>query len=91
MRDLGRPASRYGVIVKSGPSYRSHYLPRTRSGWVAVILFLALMAMAQPPIVHSLADRIEPWLLGMPFLYTYLLILYVLLIGVLLWALRRGV
>lgn len=68
---------------------RSHYLPRTRQGWVAVILFLVLMWLVEPPVVHTLANRVEPWILGVPFLYAYLLVLYSLLIGVLLWALRR--
>ena len=70
---------------------RSHYLPRTRNGWIAVVLFLVLMAMAEPPVVHTLANRIEPWLLGVPFLYAYLLVVYSLLIGVLLWAMGRKV
>ena len=48
------------------------------------------MALAQPPIVHGLADRIEPWLLGMPFLYVWLLAVYGAMIGVLVWAYRRG-
>jgi hypothetical protein len=56
---------------------------------VAVLLFLGLFALAEPPFVHSLANRTEPWLLGFPFLYTYLLVVYVALIGVLLWALRK--
>ena len=74
----------------SYPSYPSHYRPRTRAGWVAVVLFLLLMVLVEPPIVTSWANRIEPWILGMPFLYAYLLIIYVALIGVLLWAQRRG-
>ena len=72
------------------PQYRSHFLPRTRSGWIAVALFLALMSLAQPPAVTSWANRVEPWILGMPFLYAYLLVIYVALIGVLLWAQRQG-
>ncbi len=36
-------------------------------------------------------DRIYPTILGMPFLYAVLLFVYVALIGVLIWALRRGV
>jgi hypothetical protein len=68
---------------------RSHYLPRTPQGRVAVVLFLVLFALVEPPVVHTLANRVEPWILGVPFLYAYLLVLYSLLIAVLIWALRR--
>ncbi len=70
---------------------RSHYLPRTWAGRVAAFAFLACMALAQPPIVHGLADRIEPWILGMPFLFAYLLAVYLLLIAILIWTARRRV
>ena len=79
--------------VKAGqdyPSYRSHYLPRTRRGWIAVLLFLVLLTLAQPPIVHTVVNRIEPRVFGIPFLYAYLLLVYCCLIAVLLWARRRG-
>ena len=69
--------------------FRSHLLPRTRGGWVAVVLFLGLLALAEPPLVHTVANRIEPWVLGLPFLYVYLLGIYLALIGVLLWVWRR--
>jgi hypothetical protein len=72
------------------PVPHSHYRPRSRNGWIAVIAFLGLLALAQPPIVHTLANRIEPWILGLPFLYAYLLAVYVGMIGVLLWVQRRG-
>lgn len=67
----------------------SHYRPRTREGWIAVVAFLGLLALAQPPIVHRFANRIEPWVLGLPFLYAYLLIVYLAMIGVLFWVQRR--
>ncbi len=70
---------------------RSHYLPRTRKGRIATVAFLVAMALAQPPIVHGLMNRIEPWVLGTPFLFAYLLAAYVIGIGVLIWAQRRGV
>ncbi len=70
---------------------RSHYLPRTRNGRIATIAFLVAMALAQPPIVHGLVNRVEPWILGMPFLFAYLLVAYVIGIAVLIWAYRRGV
>jgi hypothetical protein len=44
-----------------------------------------------PPLTHTLLDRVEPWILGVPFLFAALFAVYVALIGVLLWALRRGV
>ena len=69
---------------------RSHYLPRTSNGRIAVVLFLALSALAQPPVVHSLVNRVEPWILGLPFLYAWLLGVYTALICVLLWAWRKG-
>ena len=70
---------------------RSHWWPRTRDGRIAVILFLVLFALAQPPFVHGFANRIEPRILSMPFLYVYLLVLYIALIAVLLWARRRRI
>lgn len=73
------------------PRYRSHFLPRTRPGWIAALCLLALFALAEPPLVYLVANRTAPWLLGMPFLYAYLLVVYLLMIVVLLWAHRRGV
>jgi hypothetical protein len=50
------------------------------------------MALAQPPIVFWVDTRFgSAWALGMPFLYVYLGVVYFALIGILLWALRRGV
>lgn len=71
--------------------FRSHYLPRTWAGRLAAGAFLAGMALAQPPIVHGWANRIEPWILGMPFLFAYLLGVYLFMIGVLAWTARRGI
>ncbi len=73
------------------PRYRSHFRPRTRDGWVATVTFIVLFAVAEPPIVTSLLNRVRPWILGMPFLYASLLVIYLALIGVLLWTLRRRV
>jgi hypothetical protein len=42
------------------------------------------MALAQPPIVFAVANRIEPWVLGMPFLYAYLTAVYAGLLALLL-------
>jgi hypothetical protein len=68
----------------------SHFVPRTREGRIAALAFLGLLALAQPPLVFVLGNRIEPWLLGMPFLYAYLLVIYIAMIAVLLWVGRRG-
>lgn len=73
------------------PKYANHYRPRTREGWIAVVLFVALFWMTQPPWVTLWANRNEPWIFGLPFLYAYLLFLYVALIGVLIWTHRRRV
>ena len=70
--------------------FRPHYLPRTKEGRWAVVGFLFLFAFTQPPLVFWLANRTEPWIGGVPFLYAYLLVLYFALIAVLLWARRRG-
>ncbi len=73
------------------PTYRSHYVPRTRDGWVAVTVFLVLFALCMPPFTHTIWDRLYPTILGMPFFYSVLFFLYLALIGVLIWAYRRGV
>ena len=71
------------------PRFRSHYRPRTREGWIAVVAFALLFLFAQPPLVFVLGNRTDPWVLGVPFLYAYLLVVYAALIAVLLWAKRR--
>ena len=70
---------------------RSHFLPRTRAGRIATVAFLLAMVLAQPPVVHGLMNRVTPWILGMPFLFAYLLAAYVIGILVLIWAQRKGV
>jgi len=55
------------------------------------VTFLVLCLMAQPPIVHGWANRIEPWIAGFPFLYAYLFLVYSAMIVVLIWALRKGI
>lgn len=69
---------------------RSHWVPRTAAGRLAVALFVLLMALAQPPWVYVLANRVEPWILGVPFLYAYLLFVYAAMIAVLVWAAWRS-
>ncbi len=70
---------------------QSHFRPRTRDGWIATVLFVALFLLAQPPVIHGFANRIEPRLAGMPFLYVWLSVVYAALIGVLLWIQRRRI
>ena len=72
------------------PRFPSHFVPRTTTGRRGLLLFVILFALAEPPIL-LFANRIEPFVLGMPFLYTYLLAVYAALIAVLLWIHRRGV
>jgi len=55
------------------------------------VLFLLLFALAEPPLVNLLGNRTDPWILGVPFLYAYLLLIYFALIGVLVWVMKRGV
>ena len=73
------------------PRYRSHLIPRTRDGRLATAAFVVLMALAMPPVTHTVLNRTDPWILGAPFLYVALLVIYVALIGVLLWTWKRGV
>ncbi|MEQ8329865.1 MAG: hypothetical protein RH859_05300 [Longimicrobiales bacterium] len=73
------------------PRYRSHLIPRTTDGRVAVVAFLALLVLAMPPVTHTVLNRVEPWILGVPFFYGALFVVYCAIIGVLVWALRRGV
>ncbi|HSF16396.1 MAG TPA: hypothetical protein VLK65_12690 [Vicinamibacteria bacterium] len=71
------------------PRFENHFVPRTRDGRVALAAFLSLFALAEPPILYWLANRLEPWLLGQPFLYTYLFVVYAALILVLFFAHHR--
>ncbi|HUF74746.1 MAG TPA: hypothetical protein VMM35_00645 [Longimicrobiales bacterium] len=80
MDDLGPPTGR-----------ASHRRPRTREGWTACIAFAALFLLAMPPVTHTVLNRVEPWILGVPFFFAALFAVYVVLIGVLVWALRRGI
>ena len=75
----------------SEPPRRSRFLPRTRDGWIAAVAFGAVFLLAMPPVTHTLLNRIEPSVLGVPFLYVALFVVYVVLIAVLIWAYRRGV
>ena len=71
------------------PRFRSHLRPRTRAGWVALVAFILLFLLAEPPLLYLVANRIEPWLFGLPFLYAYLALVYASLVMLLLWIQRR--
>ena len=73
------------------PPRRSRFLPRSRDGWIATVAFAAVFLLAMPPVTHTLLNRIEPSVLGVPFLYLALFGVYLALILVLIWAYRRGV
>jgi len=75
---------------RDGRSARRAFLPRSRTGWQALFLMLGLFLLAEPPIVYLAANRIRPWLLGMPFLFAWLLFVYAALLVMLVWARRRG-
>ena len=75
----------------SPPGYRSHFIPRTREGRTATVAFLVLFALCMPPFTHTVLNRIDPTVLGVPFFWTALFVIYTLLIGVLVRALRSGV
>ena len=72
-------------------SRRSHFIPRTRDGWIASGTFVLLFLLAMPPVTHVFLNRTEPPVAGIPFLFGALLVVYVALIGVLLWTLSRKV
>jgi hypothetical protein len=70
---------------------RSHLIPRTRPGRTAVTAFIALFALCMPPVTHVVLNRVQPTLLGLPFFWVSLLVVYALLIAVLIYAYRSGV
>ena len=71
---------------------RNHYLPRTSTGKKVVLAFVLSIILSQPPVVFMIDEKFQgDWLLGFPFLYSYLTIIYFSQIGILIWALRRKV
>ena len=77
------------AMAKPAPS-RCRFWPRTRDGRIAVVVFVALFMLAMPPVTHTVLNRVEPTFLGLPFFYIALFVVYTALIGVLIWAYRRG-
>jgi apolipoprotein N-acyltransferase len=69
----------------------SHFVPRTREGWIATIAFAGLFLLAMPPVSHRILDRPGTWVWGVPVLFFSLFVIYLLLIGVLVWALRKDI
>ena len=76
-------------MPRPAPSH-SRFWPRTRDGRIAVVAFVALFMLAMPPVTHRVLNRIEPTFLGLPFFYVALFVVYTVIIGVLVWAYRRG-
>ena len=68
----------------------SHLRPRTRTGRLVVRIFFVVLLLAQPPVLWLVANRVQPWILGLPFLYAWLLGVYVVLNGILIWGWRKG-
>jgi hypothetical protein len=58
---------------------------------MATVAFLLVLALAMPPVTHTVLNRLEPVILGLPFLYAALLAVYCALVAVLIWTYRRGV
>jgi hypothetical protein len=71
------------------PRYGSHFIPRSTGGRLALGAFLVLLLLAEPPIVFAVANRIQPLLVGLPFLFAYLLLIYAAMIAVLILAAWR--
>lgn len=69
--------------------FRSHLWPRTATGRRHLFAYVGATLLAQPPVV-LLANRIEPRLLSIPFLYVWLGFAYTLMVVVLIRAWRRG-
>jgi hypothetical protein len=81
-----------GARLLSRTERRTHYLPRTRDGWIASVSFLLLMALAQPPVVFLVEERLRSgWLMGLPAFYVYLGTIYFAMIAVLIWAVMRRI
>ena len=68
--------------------YPSHFLPRTVNGRLVVGAYLLLLLFAEWPLL-PLANRIEPTVLGFPFLFVYLAVIYAAQIATLLYAAKR--
>ena len=79
-----------GARASEGALPPSHLHPRTSAGWIVTVGWLALFMLAMPPVTHVVLDRPDVWVAGVPLFFAALLVVYSGLIGVLVWALRRG-
>ena len=68
--------------------FRSHYLPRTARGRGAVLVYIVALMFAEWPLL-PLANQIEPTVLGFPFLFVYLSVVYAAKLAVLIYAARQ--
>lgn len=68
--------------------FRSHLCPRTRAGRGVVLAYVLFLAFAEWPFL-PLANRMDPTVLGFPFLFLYLTVIYAVKIGTLIYAARR--
>lgn len=69
--------------------FRSHYVPRTSAGRLVIGLYLLFLLAAEWPLL-PFANRIEPTVLGFPFLFVYLGVIYAAKIATLIYAAKRG-
>jgi len=69
--------------------FKFHFIPRSRKGKIVTVVILGIYLLLQWPALQ-LANRIEPFILGMPFLYFYLLLGYLLIIGAMIYACKEG-
>ena len=49
-----------------------------------------IFLLAMPPVTHRVFDAPDVWVLGVPVFFLSLFLVYSALIGVLVWALRKG-
>ena len=78
--------------MSDGTGRRNHFIPRTREGRTATLLFLLFFALGQPPIVFMVEERLRgSWFLGLPTFYVYLGLIYTALIAVLVWTAAKRV
>ena len=70
--------------------FKNHLIPRSRKGKLVTLTVLCLYLLIQWPILRF-ANRIEPFVLGMPFLYFYLLLIYFCIIAVMVYACLQDV